>query len=774
MKSFGRSLRFHHLSALLFILLSLTATAPAATLPAGFAETVITADLQSPTAMAFAPDGRLFVCQQGGQLRVIKNGTLLETPFLTVSTDSTGERGLLGVAFDPNFSTNHWVYIYYTVLDTPLHNRVSRFTANGDVAVAGSEVPILDLDSLSSATNHNGGALHFGPDGKLYIAVGDNAKGANAQTLTNRLGKILRINKDGSIPADNPFFNTAAGDNRVIWALGLRNPYTFAFQPGTGRMFINDVGQNTWEEINDGIVGSNYGWPTTEGPTTDPHFRAPIFAYQHGSGAMTGCAITGGAFYNPATNQFPLSYVGKYFFADYCSGWIRLLNPANNTATAFATGIARPVDLQVAADGSLYYLARGTGSVFRIRYPANQAPSITSHPASKTVSVGQSATFTVQASGVAPLGYQWQRNGVNIGGATSASYTLTDAQLSDSGAKFRAVVTNDFGSATSKAATLTVTSDQPPEGSITAPAAGTLYSAGDTINYAGTGTDPEDGTLPASAFTWRVDFHHDTHVHPFKPPTTGSQTGSFTIPKVGETSANVFYRITLTVKDSAGLTHTTTRDVLPRTVTLTFPSDPTGLQLKIDGQLVTTPVSVVSVVGMRHYLNAITPQASGDVYYQFASWSDGGAAAHYVYTPATDTTYKATFRLMPQRLSFAASAYTVDEGAGSVKIVVTRTFGTRGELLVDYATSDGTATAGSDYTRRAATLRFLDGQTSRTVILSITDDALAEPDETISVVLTNPRGAVLVSPRATIVTITDNDAASATIDNKNFVGLGPP
>lgn len=341
----------------------------AATLPAGFTETQVATGLSSPTAMEFAPDGRLFVCQQAGQLRVIKEGVLLATPFLTVGTDSSGERGLLGVAFDPNFQINNFVYVYYTALTSPRHNRVSRFTANGDVAVAGSEVAILDLESLS-ATNHNGGAIHFGPDGKLYVAVGENAVGSNSQTLTNRLGKMLRINSDGSIPTDNPFYNTVALLNRAIWSMGLRNPYTFAFQRNTGRMFINDVGQSTWEEINDGIAGSNYGWPTTEGPTSNPSFRAPIFAYGRSPSDTGGCAITGGAFYNPATTQFPGTYLGKYFFADFCSGWIRLLDPANNTATGFATGIANPVDLTVAADGSLYYLARGAGAVFRIQYPA--------------------------------------------------------------------------------------------------------------------------------------------------------------------------------------------------------------------------------------------------------------------------------------------------------------------------------------------------------------------------------------------------------------------
>ena len=338
-----------------------------ATLPAGFTETAITG-LANPTAMEIAPDGRIFVCQQGGSLRVIKNGVLLPTPFVTLNVDPNGERGLLGIAFDPNFASNGFLYLYYTVATTPRHNRVSRFTANGDVVVSGSETVILELENLTSATNHNGGAIHFGPDGKLYVAVGENATASNAQTLANRLGKVLRINSDGSIPTDNPFFNTATGDNRSIWAFGLRNPFTFAFQPGTGRLFINDVGQDTWEEINDGIAGSNYGWNQSEGPTSNPAFRSPLFSYGHGISATTGCAIAGGAFYNPVSVRFPSSFVGKYFFADLCSGWIRVFDPATGTASGFATGISQPVDLKVDVDGSLYYLARGSGAVVRVQF----------------------------------------------------------------------------------------------------------------------------------------------------------------------------------------------------------------------------------------------------------------------------------------------------------------------------------------------------------------------------------------------------------------------
>jgi glucose/arabinose dehydrogenase len=437
--------------------------AAAATLPTGFSETSVATGLASPTAMQFAPDGRLVVCEQEGRLRVIKDGALLPTPFLTLTVSSVGERGLLGVAFDPAFAANHYVYVYYTATTPGVHNRISRFTANGDVGVPGSETVIFELDNLSSATNHNGGALAFGSDGKLYAAVGENANAGNAQSLSNVLGKMLRINADGTIPSDNPFFATASGQNRAIWALGLRNPFTFAFNPFGTELFINDVGQSSWEEINDGIAGANYGWPDTEGMTTDPRFRSPRYAYDHSAGA---CAITGGAFYSPLTQQFPASYVGDYFFADYCAGWIRKLDPAaGNSVVSFASGMAFPVDLKVSDDGSLYYLARGagasTGVVYRIQYNT-ETPTVTAHPANQTVAPGAPVTFSVRASGTPPLGYQWQRDGANIVGATSQDYTIMSAGQVDDGAMFRAVVTNDFGSVFSNQALLTVTANQPP------------------------------------------------------------------------------------------------------------------------------------------------------------------------------------------------------------------------------------------------------------------------------------------------------------------------
>lgn len=331
----------------------------------GTMQDALIATIPNATAMFIASDGRIFVAQQTGQLRVVQNGQLLATPFLTVTTDSTNERGLLGVTLDPNFSSNQYVYVYYTV-PSPAHNRLSRFVANGNVATAGETI-LLDLDSSADGeTSHNGGAIHFGLDGKLYIAVGDNGNGNNSQSLSTLKGKLLRLNGDGSIPTDNPFYNTVSGNNRAIWATGLRNPFTFSVQRTTGRIFINDVGANAWEEINEGQGGANYGWPSEEGPSGNPNLVSPFYSYSH----TDGCAITGGAFYDPVTANFPPQFVGDYFFADFCSGWIRALDVSTLSVVTVTNNAGRPVDIQVADDGSLYYLQHATGGMGlrRIRF----------------------------------------------------------------------------------------------------------------------------------------------------------------------------------------------------------------------------------------------------------------------------------------------------------------------------------------------------------------------------------------------------------------------
>lgn len=426
-------------------------------LPTGFIQnTILTGVNGYATCMAIAPDGRIFICLQNGTIQIVKNGDLLPIPFATFNVNLIGEQGLIGIAFDPNFSTNRFVYVHYTSPTPTIHGRISRVTASGDIAISGSEAVILDLPPALS-DSHAGGEIGFGPDGKLYIGIGDDRNPSQAQSLTNPFGKILRINPNGTIPADNPFFATTTGINQAIWAYGLRNPYSFAFQPGTGRMHINDVGQDTWEEINLGLAGANYGWPVTEGPTTDPQFKSPLFAYPHtGTNPIRGCAVLGGVFYNPTTVRFPTTYVGRYFFSDWCEGWTATMT-AQGEVSLFQEGSFGIVDLAVGNDGRLYTLT-WSGALTVIDYNGG-APVITQHPTNQTTGINQTATFQVMATGI-QLKYQWRRNGVLIPGATSRTYTTPLVTLQDNGAQYRGVVYNQVGTQTSNAATLTVLSTQ--------------------------------------------------------------------------------------------------------------------------------------------------------------------------------------------------------------------------------------------------------------------------------------------------------------------------
>jgi glucose/arabinose dehydrogenase len=657
----------------------------AASVPTGFTHVIVASGLPRPAAMAIAPDGRVFVTEKGGytnagsplqaRVRVIKNGVLLPTPFVTLTNVyGGGERGLLGITFDPAFATNHYVYVFYTakITSTTYRNRVSRLIANGDLAQAVGGVPtekvLIQLD-LADSENHQAGGLHFGKDGKLYVSTGENKAGIKAQDLSSTYGKVLRINSDGTIPADNPFVGRGAtGIYQSIWATGFRNPFTFAIQPGTGRMLINDVGESTWEEIDEGVAGSNYGWPTSEGPTGTPGFRGPLYYYGHTaspSNPVSGCAITGGTFYNPTTNQFPASFTGSYLFADFCGGWIKRLDPATGTVTDFVQTDPNPIDLQVAPDGSLYCLTEG-GEVIRIAYTGSTGPSISQGPAPVTVSVGEPATFSVSATGPGALTYQWQRSTTSILGATSSSYTVPAAAMTDNGTKLRVLVTNAAGTVVSAPAILTVTLDKRPEVSITSPT-GASYSGGDLISYSATANDAEDGVLPDSAFAWDIDLFHDSHVHPFLDGLTGVSSGAFVVPKVGEVSPTVWYRIRVTVTDSGGLTQTAYSDVLPRTATIGLATVPPGLAVELDGQPQATPASVLGVQGITRTLNARSPQvaANGDSF-TFVSWSDGLTASHPIDTPTAPTTYTATFRKAtgPDLVVTAISASPVAPVAG--------------------------------------------------------------------------------------------------------------
>lgn len=617
----------------------------AQTFPVGFSQVKV-ATIYYPTSMVKAPDGRIFVTEKSGKVKIIKNGGVLGTPFLQVSVNQLNERGLSSIVLDPNFSSNHYVYIYYTTSSSPIRNRLSRFTANGDVAVGGSEVVIKDFEPLVNSI-HNGGGMAFGLDGKLYLAIGNDNVNSYSQDLSNYKGKVLRINSDFSIPSGNPFSGSESA--KRIWAYGLRNPWSIDIQPGTGKIFVNDVGEASWEEINNATTGGrNFGWPGSEGATSNPAHTSPVYAYPHGfTGSNDGCAITGGVFFNPSSTNYPASYTGKYFFIDYCNNWINYLDLSSGVQKHdFATGLPNALNYIIdGTDGNLYYFSINQNALYKIIYSSNNAPVITTQPASASVSAGQNVTFNVAASGADPKTYQWRKNGLNISGATSTSYTIMNVQLSHAG-QYSVRVTNSFGSAASNNAVLTVTAfNAKPNGTILTPANASIYRGGDIISFSGNGTDSEDGTLPASAFNWYVEFHHDSHIHPGPFIPDGVKTGSFPISTTGEMSANVYYQLFLVVTDSDGLKDTSSIRINPKTSTLTLASEPPGLQILLDGQPHTTPYSVLAVSGMQRGLGATTPQTSAGSNYVFDHWSQGGAASQNIMVTDNNQTFKAFYEV---------------------------------------------------------------------------------------------------------------------------------
>ena len=465
------SLRFA--AGLVLVVLALAPPAAAATLPSGFAETRVATGLAAPTAMAFAPDGRLFVAEQGGQLRVIKNGALLATPFLTVTVDSSGERGLLGVAFDPDFATNRFVYVYYTATTPTVHNRVSRFTATRRRRRwPGSEPIILDLDhALRRAPTTTAARSTSAPTASSTSPSATTPTARNAQTLDNRHGKMLRINADGTIPTDNPFFGTGdrartARSGRSACATRSRSPSS----PAPAGCSSTTSARTPGRRSTTASPGANYGWPATEGADDRPALPRPDLRLRaRRRRRPTGCAITGGAFYNPPRRAVP----GRATPATTSSPTTATTGSASSTRRPGhgrrlrdrRRGAGRPA--RSADDGSLYYLARGAGgSVFRVAYTAQ--PGAGDHRRSRRArrsASGSPRRSPSPASGSraarVPVAAERRRHRRRDGGDATRSPRRSRATTAPASA--RASPTAPAAS-TSNAATLTVTTNQRADG----------------------------------------------------------------------------------------------------------------------------------------------------------------------------------------------------------------------------------------------------------------------------------------------------------------------
>ena len=344
---------------------------------------------------------------------------------LAIPVGNGGNKGLHTLALDSNFATNGYIYVVYTPPWDDF-NRLSRFTVIGNVANPASEVRILDLPPLEGAPSHYGGAVVDPGDGTLLVTVGDHEKPSNGQNLSVLTGKVLRINKNGSIPADNPFVGTANVDGR-IYAYGFRNPWQVAMKASTGQVVVSErrlvlVGRGQRSlgrrELR---VGSDRGRLARQG--VQPAFTYPHFGLVPGS-EFEGCAITGGTFYEPDVVQLPSRFVGQLFVGDLCSGWIAAVIPATGTSEMFATGFESLADLVTnPTNGALYALDRSLidnrSGIIKIEYVGQNATlRITSQPTSQRLAIGQRASFFVGATGQGELDYQWQRDGIDIPGAT--------------------------------------------------------------------------------------------------------------------------------------------------------------------------------------------------------------------------------------------------------------------------------------------------------------------------------------------------------------------
>jgi glucose/arabinose dehydrogenase len=643
---------FQKLAYLISYCLLLAHFLKAGELPEGFEEKLIAEGLD-PTALTISPDGKIFFVEKKGLVWIVENDEIHPEPLLKIPVDNINERGLGGIAIDPDFENNHYFYLYYTVPNQN-RNRVSRFTVNENTAAPESELILLELDSLS-ATLHNGGAMTFASDGKLYIATGDGGRRSNSKELDNLLGKILRINKDGTIPSDNPFYNQASGKNRAIWAYGLRNPFSFDYDPVSGRFFVNDVGGEGAEEINELEKGANYGWPLREGfshrANQPENYKNPLYTY----GRESGCAIIGAAFYNPLFPTFPERYHGKYFFADFCDGYIKVLDPeTGEEMETFATNIKRPLGFKVAEDGSFYYINRGDaghntssrdGSIRKITYSGTQSPHITLQPAAVNALVGDDVKFSIGAGGQEPLSFQWYKNDVILPEEKSSSLTVEKVGLDDNGDQYHCVVSNEFGSVTSKKVKLSVIDNTLAEVSIEIINPTGEYKGGDTLRFSGSATDAEDGELQASAFTWWIDFHHDDHTHPALDPVENIETGYYVIPRLGETSDNVWYRVYLEVKDSHGFTSTAYEEIFPLKADFELLTQPEALSVFLDGSPTTTPTTITSVVGITRTIGAPPFQENNGKYYFFKNWSDGKTEEEIEFNmPEENSSWTAIFR----------------------------------------------------------------------------------------------------------------------------------
>lgn len=693
--------------------------------PSGFVSETVISNLTGPTTIAFAEDGRIFIGQKDGVVKVFENGTLLATPFIDLSSQVNNywDRGLLGIALHPDFPETPYVYLLYTYDPPQVYGngaggrvaRLMRVTAdpnNTNVALAGSEVILLGTNSLyeyignssSSGSNvlnppscelngeyiqdciaadspsHTIGTVTFGTDGSLFVSSGDGAhfsavdvRALRSLDIDSLNGKILRINPiTGEGYPDNPFYDGDPNSNQSkVYSYGLRNPFRTTINPLTNELYIGDVGWNSWEEINFGRA-ENFGWPCYEGKNNGitseqgtykgnaatsatcsdlyaqgiSAVQAPSYSYLHTGGSSS---VQAGSFY--VGSAYPSTYLNALFIADYNGDWIQYLTfDVNGVGTKydFGTNVADIsessgiVQLISGPDTNLYYVAyngpsANTSEVRRIRYiaggntppTANASADVTSGYVPLTVNFSSAGSYDPDAEN---LSYTWDFGDGNTGSGESPSHTYT------SGGNFTATLTVTDGSNDTGTDTVLITvGNLQPTVEITSPAHESTYSTGDTINFQGTGTDSEDGTLSGSNLQWNILYHHGAHVHFDFAPGLSGNNNSIDIPDHGD---NTWIELCLVATDSGGLTDQDCISLLPNIVQVSFDTSPSGLNIWYDGVEYTTPFTANTIENSERGVYAPEEQ---DGCWGFNNWSNGLAPSHTIETGTQNASYTATY-----------------------------------------------------------------------------------------------------------------------------------